>query len=124
MAISVVSIPTPSGLTKYRDTDLAETKVAVDATSGTIHSITVDNTANAGAASYLKLWDAASGSVTVGTTAPDFVFKIPAATKRTIIFHDGLAYGTALTAAALTAGGTAGTTGPTSDVVVEIIFET
>ena len=124
MAVSTVDISTPSGLKKYRNTDLAETKDAVDASSGTLHSVVVDNTANAAAATYLKMWDAASGSVTVGTTAPDYTIKIPAATKRTIIFHDGLAYGTALTAACLTTAGTAGTTGPTSDVIVEFIIET
>jgi len=96
----------------------------VDNSSGMIHSISVDNTANAGAASYLKLWDAAAGAVTVGTTAPDYTIKIPAATKSTIVFHDGLAYGSGLVAACLTTAGTAGTTGPTSDVIVEIIFET
>jgi hypothetical protein len=124
MAISTVDISTPSGLKKYRNTDIAEVKDGVDSTSGKLHSIVVDNTANAGAASFLKLWDLAVGSVTVGTTVPDYIVKIPAATKSTIIFHDGLAYGTALTVACLTAAGTAGTTGPTSDVIVEIIFET
>jgi len=124
MAISTINISSPAGLYKYRNTDLAEVKDGVDNSSGMIHSISVDNTANAGAASYLKLWDAAAGAVTVGTTAPDYTIKIPAATKSTIVFHDGLAYGSGLVAACLTTAGTAGTTGPTSDVIVEIIFET
>ena len=125
MAVSVVDIASPSGLKKLRDTDMAGAVVAVDATSGKLHSIVVDNTANAAAVSYLKLWDAASGSVTLGTTAPDWVFKITAAKKQTIVLHDdGVAYSTALTAACVTTAGTAGTTGPTSDVIVEIIFET
>mgnify|MGYP001564100034 CR=1 FL=1 len=124
MATSVVTIASPSGLTKFRETDLEGTKIAVDATSGTIHAIVIDNTANAAEAEYLKLWDAASGSVTVGTTAPDWVFKIPAAVKRTIVFNEGVAYATALTAACVTTAGTAGTTNPTASVVVEIIFET
>lgn len=123
MAISTVDISSPSGLKNYRNTDLAEVVAGVDSTSGTLHSIVVDNSANA-AASYLKLWDAASGSVTVGTTAPDWTFKVPASTKRTIVFHDGAAYATALSAACVTTAGTAGVTGPTSDVVVEFIIET
>lgn len=121
MATTVVEISTPSGLTRYRETDLNETKSAVKASSGTIHSIVADNSANA-AVSYLKLWDVASGSVTVGTTAPDWVFKIPASTKRTIVFHEGAAFATALTAACVTGAGTAGTTGPTSDFAVDILF--
>jgi len=124
MATSVVTLTSPSGFTKFKETDLNATKAAVDASSGTIHAIVIDNTANSGEATYLKLWDVASGSVTVGTTAPDWVFKVPASTKRTIIFPEGAAYGTALTAACVTTAGTAGTTNPTSDVVVEILFET
>mgnify|MGYP001618211970 FL=1 len=120
----MVDIASQAGLKKYRDTDLAEVKVAVDGTSGTMHSIVIDNSANAAAASFVKLWNLTSGSVTVGTTVPDWIFLIPAATKRTIVFHDGAAYGTGLTAACLTTAGTAGTTGPTSDVIVEILFET
>ena len=123
MAVTVLTHPSPSGLSTYHDTDLTGTKSAVDATSGTIHSIVVDNSAN-GAASYLKLWDATSGDVTVGTTAPDWTFKIPASIKRTITFQEGAAYATALTAACVTTAGTAGTTNPTSDVIVEILFET
>jgi hypothetical protein len=123
MATTVIDIATPSGLKKFRETDLAETKVAIDATSGTLHTIVVDNTANA-AVTYLKLWNAASGDVTVGTTAPDWVFQISASVKKTIVFHDGEAYATALTAACVTTAGTAGTTGPTSNVIVEIIYET
>ena len=123
MAISTVDISSPSGLKKYRNTDLAEVIAGVDTTSGTLHSVVIDNSAN-GSASYLKLWDAASGSVTVGTTAPDWTFKVPASTKRTIVFHDGAAYATALSAACVTTAGTAGTTGPTSDVIVEVIIET
>ena len=124
MATSVVTIASPAGLTKFKETDLDGTKAAVDATSGTIHAIVIDNTANAAEVEYLKLWDSASGGVTVGTTAPDWVFKIPAAVKRTITFLEGLAYGTALTAACVTTAGTAGTTNPTANVVVEILFET
>ncbi len=121
MATSVVTIDVPAGLTRYKETDLNETKSAVKASAGTMHSIIIDNTAN-GAASFVKLYDVASGSVTVGTTAPDWIFKVPASTKRSITFMDGgIAFATALTAACVTAGGTAGTTGPTSDVDVTIL---
>jgi hypothetical protein len=123
MTTTLIDIATPSGLKKFRETDLEGTKVAVDATSGSIHSIVVDNSAN-GAASFLKLWNVASGSVTVGTTAPDWCFLIPASTKVTIPFISAVAYDTALTAACVTTAGTAGTTNPTSSVIVEIIYET
>lgn len=122
MATTQVEVGTPSGLKVFKETDLGGTKVAVKASSGTIYGIVIDNTANAGEATYLKLWDAASGDVTVGTTAPDWVIKIPAATKRSLVPPEGIAFGTALTAACVTTAGTAGTTNPTSDVVVSIIY--
>ena len=122
MATTVVEVGVPSGLTIYKETDLNATKSAVKASSGTIHAIIIDNSANAAEAEYLKLWDAASGDVTVGTTAPDWVFKIPAATKRSIPIPEGIAFGTALTVACVTTAGTAGTTNPTADVVVSILY--
>lgn len=122
MSTTLVAVDVPSGLTHFKETDLNATKAAVKASAGTLYAIIIDNTANAAEAEYVKLWDAASGSVTVGTTAPDWVFKIPAAVKRAIVFTEGVAFATALTAACVTTAGTAGTTNPTSDVVVTIIF--
>lgn len=124
MAVSIVDIASPAGLKKYHDTDIGATKVSIDATSGNIHAITIDNTGNAAEATFLKLWNVASGSVTVGTTAPDYVFMVPAATKVTIVFSSAIAYDTALTVACVTTAGTAGTTDPTSSVVLDLIFET
>lgn len=122
MAASQVSLGYASGTKVYSETDLAEVKSGVADAAGTIDMIQVDNRANTGAATFLKLWDAASGSVTVGTTAPDWIFKIAAGANPTIAIPGGMAFGTALTAACLTAGGTAGTTGPTSDVPVKIVY--
>lgn len=121
MAVTQLPAASPSGVVSYNNTDSNETKSAVKASSGTIYSITIDNSAN-GAASYVKLYDVASGSVTVGTTAPDWIFKVAASVKRTVVFPEGLAFATALTEASVTAGGTAGTTGPTSDVNLFIVY--
>lgn len=121
MAVTTVDFDAPSGLSRYHNTDSNATKSGVKASSGALYSIIVDNTANA-AVTYLKLYDAASGDVTVGTTAPDWIFKIPASTKLTIVLPETIAFGTALTEASVTAGGTAGSTGPTSDVPVTILY--
>lgn len=119
---TTVPIASPSGLNKYYNADIDEVKEGIDSGAGNLHAIILDNTANA-AVSYLKLWNVASGSVTVGTTAPDFVFMAPASTKITITFEGaGLAYSTALTAACVTTAGTAGVTPPTSAVPVTIIY--
>src|SRR3990167_3473614 len=88
-------------------------------TSGILYMVDIDNTAN-GAASYIKLYDALSP--TIGTTAPDWIFKVAASVRRVLAITEGFAF-TNLSMAGLTAGGTAGTTGPTSDVAVGV-FET
>jgi len=121
MTISVLDLAPPSGAKVYKNTDLDGTKAAVKASSTTIYAIIIDNSANA-AASFLKLWDVASGSVTVGTTDPDAIIKIAASVKKTIVFPEGLVFATALTAACVTAGGTAGTSNPSSDVDVSIVY--
>lgn len=124
MAVTNVDLSAPSGAKRYENTDLDGTKSAVSSAAGRLYSIRVDNSAN-GAASYLKMWDAASGDVTVGTTAPDWIYKIPASTKKTLVFVGDTddEFGTALTAACVTAGGTAGTTNPTSNVNVQIVYD-
>lgn len=121
MAVTTVDLDAPSGLSRYHNTSTNGTKSAIKASSGSIYSIIVDNSAN-NAASYLKLWDLGSGSVTVGTTAPDFIFKVPASTKIEIELPETIAFGTALTEATVTAGGTAGTSDPSSAVVLTILY--
>lgn len=105
----------------FEETALGATIVAVKASSATVKYVTIDNTANA-SASYLKLYNVASGSVTVGTTAPDAILLAAASTKVQFPIPDGWVFGTALSVACLTAGGTAGTTAPTSSVIVRIAY--
>ena len=121
MAVSNTAVVALSGATLFRDTDCAATAVSVKGSSGVIYQLEIDNTGN-GAVSYLKIWNTASGSVTVGTTAPDWVFMAPASTKFSIVIPDGVTLGTAITVACVTTAGTAGTTGPTSDVTVSIVY--
>lgn len=108
-----------SGASLLVDTDAGGTAVAAKASSAVVYQIEVDNTANA-AASYLKLYN--TGSPTVGTTVPDWVVMIPASVERNITIPEGLTFGTALSYACTTAGGTAGSTSPTSDVIVRMVY--
>jgi hypothetical protein len=98
---------------------------AVKASSAKVYSVTIDNTLNA-SASYVKLWNLASGSVTLGTTAPDSVIFVPGSALVTETYFVGAAQGktfaTALSAACVTTGGTAGTTPPSSNVIVSINY--
>ena len=122
MAVSQVTLGFPSGTKLFTDTDNAEVITAISASAVTLYEIEIDNTLNAAAASYLKLWNTASGSVTVGTTAPDIILLAPAAVSRTYVFPAGIAFATAASCATVTTAGTAGVTGPTSNVTVRIVY--
>lgn len=126
MAITTVNVSSPVGETIYTSTAMGNVKEAVKASSALVLWVKVDNSANSGAASYVKLWNLASGSVTVGTTDPDQIIYAPASAIITVpLFTNaamGITFGTALTAACLTTGGTGGTTSPSSSVIVTIAF--
>ena len=122
MATTNLSIEQVSGARLFEETDLQGTAIAIKASSGTIYAIEIDNTANAAEAEYVKLWDTASGSVTVGTTAPTMIIPIAAASKKTIVIPSGLAFGTAITAACVTTAGTAGTTNPTASLICRVVY--
>lgn len=126
MAITLVTLAGPSGIKIYNNTDLDGTKDAVTSVSTKVYEVYVDNSANAGAASYVKLWNVASGSVTVGTTAPDEIIYVPGGARVThylmTVAGPGKTFGTAVTAACVTTAGTAGTTNPTSNVDVSIVM--
>lgn len=121
MAITQVEVATPAGLFIFQDTAIGASIDGIKASSTRLYSITVDNSANGGAASYVKLYNAASGSVTIGVTAPDHIIYVPAGAVITEYFFTGAAQGkifaTALSAACVTAGGTAGSTPPVSSVI-------
>ena len=126
MAISQVEVATPAGLFIFTDTAMGATIDGVKSSSAKIYSVTVDNSLNGGAASYVKLWNAASGSVTIGVTAPDSILYVPAGAVITMYLFTSSAPGktfpTALSAACVTTGGTTGSTPPSSSVVVSISY--
>lgn len=93
------------GLSTYYDSDLDETAVAVKASAGTIYAIEAFNTTDAPL--FLQLFNVASGSVTVGTTTPTNQWVIPGNANSdgagfTFNVPQGIAYGTAITAACST----------------------
>jgi hypothetical protein len=126
MAISQVEIASPAGLFVFTDTAMGATADGIKSSSARVYSVSIDNSANLGAVAYVKLYNLASGSVTVGTTSPDEVIYVPAATIITQYYFTiavaGKVFGTALSAACLTTGGTAGATPPTNPVVVSVSY--
>jgi hypothetical protein len=121
MAVTKTALADLSGSYLFTDTDNAATIVSANGASTVIYSIDVDNTANA-AVTYTKLYNVASGSVTVGTTAPNMVVMVPASTRLCIQIPQGVTFDTAVSVASVTTAGTAGSTGPTSDVIVRMVI--
>ena len=120
---TTASIADPVGNTLYSVTETSSkpTDVELDATSGTILAVEVDNTANSSAA-FLHLYDAAAVGVTIGTTDESFTFMAPAGTRVTYACPEGADYGTALTAAIVATPGSA--LGPSATVTAHILCET
>jgi hypothetical protein len=114
-----VNVSTPAVEVIYNDTAIGSLPDAIKSGSTRLYYVIIDNTANS-AASYVKLFNNTSGSITVGTTAPDEIIYIPGLSIITHMFFTsaapGKVFGTALTAICVTTAGTAGTVPPASSV--------
>lgn len=125
MPITQLTVATPAAEVLFNDTAIGATVDAVKASSCKVLWLLIDNSANV-APSYVKLFNLASGSVTVGTTVPDEVIYVPASSVISVPMftgaNPGKTFGTALSAACVTAGGTAGTTPPVSSVPITIAY--
>ena len=98
----------------------ADAVVNADVTgaAGNVNYVQVNNLANSTAV-YLKFYNVASP--TVGTTAPSHIFRCGAAKTEYFIIPQGSVFGTAVSYACTTAGGTGGTTSPSSAVIIKAI---
>ena len=96
--------------------------VTLDATSGSIIQVEIDNSNNTTPV-YLNLYDVAGGvGIVIGTTDESFVFKAPGSQKITYSCPNGSPYGSGLKAAIVSAPG--GPTGPSSTVVAYVLVNT
>lgn len=109
-----------TGLLIVRDTD-ADATSENDVSSGAavLYAVQINNSANASATSYLKLYN--NIAPTVGTTAPDMILFAVGGATTNYAFPKGISFGTGLSFACLTTAGTAGTTNPTSDVSIILV---
>lgn len=89
------------------------------AATPTVFGLVINNSENT-VAIYLHMWNAASGSVSVGTTEANVIFRVPAGGVVGFAPNGGigLAFGTACSVACLTAS--KGSAGPVSDVKVTV----
>lgn len=104
----------------FKDSANTNAAIVVKGSSGTLYVIHIDNSALA-AVAYVKLYDTAS-AVTVGTTVPDWVFRIPASVQLAITLMGGVAFANGLQVATVTTGGTAGTTAVATPPTVNIAY--
>ena len=111
-----VTIATNIGTYITKVTELDNTYATLRGAADTMYFVHVDNTKNTGEAVYVKFYD--SATPTVGTTAP--IMIIPCAPGKEFFIGKpvGWAFGTAITAACVTTGGTGGTTAPSNGVDV------
>lgn len=125
MSITQINVSSPANEIQYTDTAMGATADAIKGSSALVYWVFVDNSANA-AATYVKLFNLAAGSVTVGTTVPDEVIYVPALARVTHVLYNnnapGKTFGTALSACAVTTGGTAGVTPPSSNASVTVVY--
>lgn len=126
MAQTQVPVGTPTGLIEFTDTAMGNTVDAIKSSSAVVYSVVIDNSQNIGAACYVKIFNLAAGSVTLGTTSPDEIIYVPAGKVITHTMSTGAIPGkifaNSLSAACVTTGGTAGTSAPASSVAVTVQY--
>lgn len=120
MAITNSPLTLTSSLKHIVDTDSNATSESdILGGAATLYLVYINNSANA-AKSYTKFWN--NAAPVVGTTAPDMSIPVDAGETLKLAIPAGVSFGTALSFATVSdAGGTAGTTDPTSDVRVELV---
>tara|TARA_R100001082_G_scaffold102328_1_gene72338 strand:- start:189 stop:572 length:384 start_codon:yes stop_codon:yes gene_type:complete len=102
-------------------TSTAQTNVTA-ATSGTMYSIDIDNTANASTFAYVRIRDHATATPNDNTAGvPTWQFVAPPATKISYTFPDGQEYSAGVTIWCSTNPANANVTAPASSVIVRLV---
>lgn len=104
--------PSTSGGLSAATGSVGATATSIKSSAGQLYGWHLFNTT--AAVAYVQFFNLATGSVTLGTTAPLFSIGIPASGGATVNFDKGIAFGTAITFACTTTR--AGSTGATCDV--------
>jgi hypothetical protein len=100
-------------------TALTSTAQAIKASAGKFYGYYIYNPNSS--ATYVIVYDIASGSVTVGTSTPKLVFCIPATSGANLELVNGITFSTAMSIAATTTGG--GNTAPTTALEAMIWYK-
>lgn len=109
------------GLSIFRSIDLDETEEEAKATAGQVYGWYIYNAASS--VRYVKLYNATAASVTVGTTTPVMTIPIPATSGANVEFTNGIAFSTAITAAATTGVADSDTGAPgANEVIINLLY--
>lgn len=111
---------TSGGLTIFRSIDLDESEEEVKASAGQLYGWYIFNAA--ATTHYVKLYNATAASTTVGTTTPILTIPVPAGAAANVEFTNGIAFSTALSAAATTGVADSDTGAPAANAVVVNLF--
>jgi len=95
MATSNTTLQSPLGSDVYTDNAVTNSLVQMD-DACTVYHMEFDNTANA-AVTYYKVYNVVSGSVTLGTTQPSFIFPCAANTKQYFTVPTAISFSAAFT---------------------------
>lgn len=116
-----IGVRTSGGATYFKDLDVDETEDAIKATAGQLYWLYCFNTTNA--ILYVKLYNATTANVTVGTTTPVLTLPVPGNNDTdgagvTFSLPMGLAFSTAITIACTTGVADADTGAPAANAMI------
>lgn len=120
-----LTTPTPAtsgGLSIYRSIDLDESEEEVKASAGQLFGWYLYNAA--ATARYLKFYNATAANTTVGTTTPVLTIPVAAGAAANVEFSNGIAFGTAISAAVTTGLADNDTGAPAAnDFIINILYK-
>lgn len=119
MPIEVTATYNPIYTKQVTQASSDSTAFNVSAASNVFRHLRVNNSAGTQTV-YTKIYNVASGSITVGTTDPHLVFKVPSGKTYECIYIGGITFGTANNVATVITGGTGGSTSPTTKPSVTV----
>lgn len=90
----------PVGYDVFEDSDLDEAAIAISAVPSTLFGWTFFN--DTAGSVFVRFYDVAQGSVTVGTTAHKLIIGVPTLDGVSLEIKGGIVFGTAITAAVTT----------------------
>lgn len=108
-----------TGVSTLLDTDADNTAQELKGTPGNLYGFELQNPN--GTDAWVQMFDAATGSVTVGTTTPKLTFQVPTTGINEKVFTAPVSFFTAMTYAATTTA--TGGTDPTTGLIVNFLYK-